>query len=116
MPTIIEHTATLLESFEVGFRNARKEPYFILDSDSENIISAEVACALIRNPVVKLQLRMVATKEVPLRLFDPPIDEPHAEEEILYVHKRKRNITNENLKAEVCNATRDLFDVANRPI
>ena len=65
MATIIENTATLLESFEVGFRNAHKEPYFILDSDSENIISAEVACALIRNPVVKLQLRMVATKEVP---------------------------------------------------
>ena len=63
-----------------------------------------------------MQLRVVATKEVPLCQLKPSTNEPQLEEEFMYVHKAKRKIFNENLNEEVMTATRDLFAVANQPI
>ena len=84
--------------------------------DTEEATRTEVAYALIHEPVVKLQLRVVATKEVPLCQLKPPTNEPQLEDEFMYVHKVKRKITNENLNEEAMKATRDLFDVASQPI
>ena len=41
MTTIIENTATLLESVELCFRTSKQDPYFLLDT--EQATRAEVA-------------------------------------------------------------------------
>ena len=82
--------------------------------DTEYVTRAEVASALIHKPVIKLQLRTSATKEVPLSQLKPPTNGPQLEEETMYAHKIKRKLTSENLNEEVMKATRDLFNVANQ--
>ena len=114
MTPVIENTATLLQSTELCFRNGYKDPYRILDTEKATI--AEVAYALLHSPIAKLQLRIIATKELPPGPFDPLTNDPHLEEEFMYVYKRSRKIANENLNEEVRKATRDLFGVADKPI
>ena len=88
MTTVIETTSKLLRSFEVCFRTSNQDPCFILDT--EYITRTEVANALMHKPVIKLQLRTLATKEAPLCQLKPPTNEPQLEEEFMYVHKVKR--------------------------
>ena len=114
MTTIIENTAKLWQSTEIRLGSCYIEPYSIWDT--EEITRLKVREALRYSSIIKLQLRVLATKEAPPESHDIPSNGPPIMCELMYVHKRKRKITRNNSDAEVSEATKDLVCAALGPI
>ena len=63
MTAVIENAAKLLQTIEVRLGRSYTDPYDI--RDTEEVTKLQVTYALPYNPIIKLQLRISATKEAP---------------------------------------------------